>query len=148
MNRDEVYKLVRMKDTSGVIAKNLIGWHGSPTYEASDASWNGRGFECYLCHRTFSQLAGLNQHLSSPVRKSFPILTEIYSRSAADKPTSPSDQQALYHCPNRNGCGKEFSSLAGLMNHLESESCNFTRFENVQRSVQEIVSSDRRIAFY
>ncbi|KAI0132015.1 hypothetical protein BJ170DRAFT_227397 [Xylariales sp. AK1849] len=124
VNRDQVYRLVRSKDPTGIIAKNLIGWHGSPTYEADGRSWNGGGYECYLCHQAFSRLSGLNQHLGSPIH-----------------------QQALYHCPNRHRCGKEFRSLAAVMNHLESESCGFTRFENVQRGINDMISGNRLIAF-
>lgn len=69
MNRDTLYKFVRAKDPHGVISKNPIGWHEEPTYEATGRTWNGYGFECYFCDRHFSQLSGLNQHLSSPVRK-------------------------------------------------------------------------------
>lgn len=45
------------------------------------------------------------------------------------------------------GCGKEFKRLAGVMNHLESESCRFTRFENVQSGFRSIVRGDRLIGF-
>ncbi|KAK7954966.1 hypothetical protein PG996_015773 [Apiospora saccharicola] len=126
LNRDTLYKFVRSKDTGGVFTKNLIGYRGSSQYEANDQSYNpclGR-YECYLCHRLFGLLSGLNQHLNSPTH-----------------------QQALYHCPNRSGCGKEFKSLAAIINHLESESCGFTRFENVQRGIQSVVSGDRLITF-
>ncbi|KAK6855822.1 hypothetical protein PG995_007973 [Apiospora arundinis] len=126
LNRDTLYKFVRSKDTGGVFTKNLIGYHGSTHYEANENSYNAyRGcYECYLCHRAFSLLHGLNQHLNSPIH-----------------------QQSLYHCPNRGGCGKEFKSLAAIINHLESESCGFTRFENVQRGIQSVVSGDRMIMF-
>ncbi|KAI0114604.1 hypothetical protein F4776DRAFT_666750 [Hypoxylon sp. NC0597] len=122
LNRDEVYKLVRAKDPNGLISKKLLGWNGSPQYEATSAAWNGYAYECYLCHRQFNKLSSLNQHLSSPTH-----------------------QQNLYHCPKRSGCGREFSSLAALMNHLESESCGYTKFENVQRALPDILSSDRLI---
>lgn len=36
LNRDVVYNLIRSVDHNGLIAKNLIGWHGSTTYEASE----------------------------------------------------------------------------------------------------------------
>ncbi|KAI1401163.1 hypothetical protein F4819DRAFT_336613 [Hypoxylon fuscum] len=124
LNRDVVYNIVRSKDPTGIISKKLIGWHGSSTYEATDQTWNGSAFECYFCHRTFSKLSGLNQHLTSPIH-----------------------QQALYHCPNRNACGREFKSIAAIMNHLESESCAFTRFENVQKSFSDLISADRRLTF-
>ncbi|KAI1393973.1 uncharacterized protein F4822DRAFT_439807 [Hypoxylon trugodes] len=124
LNRDQIYKAVRAKDPTGMISKKLIGWHGSTTYEATDKAWNGWAWECYLCNRTFNAKPGLDQHLQSPIH-----------------------QQALYHCPDRNGCGREFKTLAAVMNHLESESCGYTRFENVQKSVSNIVSGDRRLTF-
>ncbi|OTA96565.1 hypothetical protein M434DRAFT_67352 [Hypoxylon sp. CO27-5] len=124
LNRDEVYKIVRAKDPGSLISKKLLDWNGSPRYEATAAAWNGDAYECYFCHRQFNKLSSLNQHLSSPAH-----------------------QQNLYHCPKRPGCGREFSSLAALMNHLESESCGYTRFENVQDTFKNIVSSDRRIGF-
>ncbi|KAH9897432.1 hypothetical protein F4778DRAFT_771869 [Xylariomycetidae sp. FL2044] len=125
LDRDQVYRFVRSKDPSGLLSKNLIGWQGSPSYEATAKTWNGDAYECYFCHREFGGLKGLNQHLSSPA------LFWV----------------ALYHCPNRAGCGKDFTSLAGVFNHLESESCGFTRFETVQRNVGDIVSGNQLIAF-
>ncbi|KAI0834084.1 hypothetical protein F5Y06DRAFT_307153 [Hypoxylon sp. FL0890] len=124
LNRDEVYKLVRSKDPAGLISKKMIGWHGSPSYEASRNAWNGFAYECYLCHNNFMSLTGLNQHLNSPRH-----------------------QQALYHCPNRLNCSREFKTLAAVMSHLESEKCAYTRFENVQRTVSNLVSGDRRLTF-
>ncbi|KAI1407043.1 hypothetical protein F5Y13DRAFT_195794 [Hypoxylon sp. FL1857] len=124
LNRDEVYKVVRSKDPTGVISKKLIGWHGSSSYEATDSTWNGSSYECYFCHRAFRNLNSLNQHLNSPIH-----------------------QQALYHCPNRMNCGREFKTLAAVMNHLESESCAFARFETVQNTVGDIVSGNRRLTF-
>ncbi|KAI1136434.1 hypothetical protein F5Y05DRAFT_415203 [Hypoxylon sp. FL0543] len=125
LTRDDIYKFVRLKDPTNLISKNLLGWKGSAQYEASAMAWNGAAYECYFCHRQFKKLESLNQHLSSPVH-----------------------QQNLYHCPNRPKCGREFSTLAALMNHLESESCGYTKFENVQKSVKNIVSSDRLITFH
>ncbi|KAI4863443.1 hypothetical protein F4820DRAFT_450015 [Hypoxylon rubiginosum] len=125
LDRDGVYKAVRAKDPGGLISKKLIGWHGStPTYEATSMAWNGRAYECYFCHRGFRQINSLNQHLNSPAH-----------------------QQPLYHCPNRNGCGRDFKTLAAIMNHLESESCAFTRFETVQRTVGDIMSGNRLLRF-
>ncbi|KAI1468297.1 uncharacterized protein F4812DRAFT_426224 [Daldinia caldariorum] len=69
LNRDEAYKLVRFKDTKGLISKNLIEWNGSPQYEATTEAWNGYAFKCYICHGEFRSLQSLNQHLGSPVRK-------------------------------------------------------------------------------
>lgn len=55
-------------------------------------------------------------------------------------------QQTLYHCPNRN-CNRDFKALAGVINHLESESCGFMRFDSVQRKVGSIVDARYMISF-
>ncbi|EMR67222.1 putative zinc finger protein [Eutypa lata UCREL1] len=125
LDRDMVYKLVRSKDPNGIVSKKLIGWHGSSKYEATGQAWNGSAWECYFCHRDFNTKTGLDQHLNSPIH-----------------------QQNLYHCPNRMDCGKDFKSLAGVMNHLESESCGFTRFEKVQTGFRGVVGGDRLIGFH
>lgn len=74
MNRDEMFRFVRARDAQGVISNKLLGWEGSSTYEATGRSWNGEFYECYLCHREFNSLHGLNQHLNSPRRTSEPPL--------------------------------------------------------------------------
>lgn len=70
LNRDSIYQFVRSKDPNSLISKKLIGWHGSDQYEATSLAWNGSGYQCYLCTRTFGQLRALNQHLASPIRES------------------------------------------------------------------------------
>ncbi|KAI0880510.1 uncharacterized protein GGS22DRAFT_197565 [Annulohypoxylon maeteangense] len=119
-NRDLVFRRIRSKDTNHIISNKLPGWDGSPRYQATALAWNGKAFECYLCHNTYKHLQYLNQHLSSPIH-----------------------QQNLYHCPKPGACGLLFTTLAGLMNHLESESCGYTKFENVQRSFEPIVYSNQ-----
>ncbi|KAL1846010.1 hypothetical protein Daus18300_014385 [Diaporthe australafricana] len=123
MDRDAVYRVVRQKDPSGVISKNLIGWKGSDTFEATDRAWNPYldAYECYFCSRQFSRLSSLNQHLQSPAH-----------------------QQNLYHCP---GCPKEFVSLAAIINHFESESCGYTRFSTVQTGVRGLTDGSRLLSF-
>ncbi|KAK8101672.1 hypothetical protein PG999_012046 [Apiospora kogelbergensis] len=126
VNRDTLYKFVRSKDPGGVFTKNLVGYQGSTYYEANEQSYNPYrgGYQCYLCHSLFSSLQGLTQHLNSPTH-----------------------QQPLYHCPNRITCDKEFKSLASIINHLESESCGFVRFEKVQRGFQDLLNMGRQIKF-
>jgi hypothetical protein len=70
LDRDDVFRIVRQKDPSGVISKKLIGWTGSTSFEATNRTWNRYlgAFECYLCNRTFGYLSSLNQHLQSPAR--------------------------------------------------------------------------------
>ncbi|WYZ40882.1 hypothetical protein EsH8_IV_001223 [Colletotrichum jinshuiense] len=125
LDRDSLYQAVRRRDPNGVICKKLLEWHGSTTYTVTERTFNANAdaYECYLCHRLFTTLTGLNAHLNSPIHK-----------------------QKLYNCPNRQ-CRKDFTTLAGVINHLESESCNFMRFESVQKNVERIVDPRRMIQF-
>lgn len=83
---------------------------------ATSLSFNGKGFECFLCHREFEALRGLNDHLASAVHD--------------DK---------IYMCPKQwEGCGKEFSALSVLCHHVESQKCGIRRFN---APMQEVVSS-------
>ncbi|KAH7134205.1 hypothetical protein EDB81DRAFT_93278 [Dactylonectria macrodidyma] len=123
LDRDRLYRAVRERDPQGIISNKTIEWYGEKTFEASGKSWNSKfeAYECYLCHQLFNALHSLNSHL-----------------------TSPRHQQNLYHCPGRP-CRKEFTTLAGLVNHLESESCGYMRFQAVQSGIRHLVSSNRRI---
>ncbi|KAF3392826.1 hypothetical protein F1880_008543 [Penicillium rolfsii] len=130
LNRESIAKLVRRADPNGIITNKQIEWHdqgAASTYTATNAAYNGQAWECYMCHREFMSSRALNQHANSPVH-----------------------QQSIYHCPNlARRCGKQFVSLAGFFNHLESESCGFIRFEKVQaaqRQLTEAMSGKRMIA--
>ena len=53
----------------------------------------------------------------------------------------------MYRCPGR-GCGREYKLLSSLIQHVESESCGFIRFEKVQaaqRQLTEVMSGRRRM---
>ncbi|KAJ0149749.1 hypothetical protein HZ326_7729 [Fusarium oxysporum f. sp. albedinis] len=78
-------------------------------------------FECYLCHKLHMTLTALKKHLESPRH-----------------------QQSLYHCMKRS-CGKEFKTLAALINHLENESCKMMRFQRVQKSITAVVDPHKVI---
>lgn len=123
MDRDSIYRELRRRDPNGSFTQNLIGWHGETNVQtiATDRSWNGQAFECFLCDKEFRQLSHLNQHLSSPAHA-----------------------QKYYHCP-KAGCAKEFVSLAAMFNHLESESCGFIRFEKVQQNVNQFLAGGGRL---
>ncbi|KAJ0413355.1 hypothetical protein BJY00DRAFT_319848 [Aspergillus carlsbadensis] len=71
---------------------------------ATDKTWNGFGWECYVCHKEFARRTGLGNHLNSQAHR-----------------------QRIYHCSNEK-CAKEFSSLDGLFNHLENDACSIARF--------------------
>lgn len=79
---------------------------------ATNKSWNGYAFECYLCSRDFGSLRGLNNHLRSPAH-----------------------DQELYRCP-KTSCGRNYKLLSGLVQHVESESCGLMRFGQVQQQAR------------
>ena len=99
--------------------KKEIEWHDWTPNRA----WNGDSYECYLCNGEFSSMNGLQAHVNSSVH-----------------------HQKIYHCP-QGRCGKEFTALASLFNHLESESCGYIRFDNVGRNVNSFLTGNRLIAF-
>ena len=41
----------------------------------------------------------------------------------------------------------DFRTLASVINHLESESCGFMRFETVQRKMGNVLGGDRLLTF-
>ncbi|GJC86554.1 hypothetical protein ColLi_09392 [Colletotrichum liriopes] len=125
LDRDSLYLAVRRRDPDGILSKKLLEFHGSTQYLASEEAYNYRlnAYQCYLCSNLYAKLGSLNQHLASPAH-----------------------QQAYYHCPNRT-CRREFTTLAATMNHLESESCGFMRFEAVQSNVGRVLDSRRMISF-
>lgn len=94
-------------------------------YVATEQTYNcrARAYECYICNRHFHLLDGLNNHLNSPIH-----------------------QEKIYHCPNSK-CRRMFTVLVGLMSHLESGSCRYMRFRDVQRQVMQVVDPRRMIEF-
>jgi hypothetical protein len=125
VNREIIQRWIRQNDRNHVIYNRMIEYPmGADTdTRATDAAWNGRAYECYFCDREFSKLLSLNQHLQSPVH-----------------------QAKIYHCPRRS-CTKEFTSLAPLVMHIESESCGAMRFDDVQRNFGKIVQGRGLIGF-
>lgn len=115
-DRETIWRMIREIDPEGKFtnkdARPTV--KGLIQYQVTDQAFNGYYWECYICHGKFLSKHGLNSHLNSQVH---------------DKP--------LYHCPNSK-CGKQFTTLAGLFSHLESETCSFMRFKDVQRRVTDI----------
>lgn len=126
LNRESIHRIIRQRDPNNVITKKQIGWHeeGTVSVSATNAAYNGRYWVCYICKKQFSNVSNLNAHLNSPVHK-----------------------QKVYHCPNWRDCSKEFSTLAALFNHLESESCYFMRFESVQEHAGNVLQGRNLISF-
>lgn len=118
-NRRIIDRYVREYDRSNVITNpaRLFASGNSEdiTYYATEASWNGLSYECYLCHSGFRSLSALNQHLASPRH-----------------------QSKIYYCP-LDSCRLEFSTLSALCQHIESERCGVGRFKTVQQAMDSIV---------
>lgn len=125
MHRNKLYRYIKNRDHRSLITNKELAWHGEKTYTINPtAAWNpwSKAFECYLCYKLHMTLTGLKKHLES-------------SRH----------QQSLYHCVKRS-CGKEFKTLAALINHLQSESCKIMGLQQVQKSITTIVDPHKMIA--
>ena len=93
------------------------------TYIATGASWNGRGYECYLCHKVHSSLSALNQHLSSPRH-----------------------QDKVYICRGPS-CGSRFAALSALVQHIESGRCDVSKFKVVHATMDSLLGQVGRLTW-
>ncbi|OCH88552.1 hypothetical protein OBBRIDRAFT_80325 [Obba rivulosa] len=76
-------------------------------------AWNGRAYECCICHRTYQSLGALNAHLQSPAHS-----------------------QKIYRCPLEwKGCGQEFKVISAFCQHIESGVCGVIRFRRDNRPI-------------
>ncbi|KAJ7146603.1 hypothetical protein C8R44DRAFT_757866 [Mycena epipterygia] len=128
-DRQTVNRYVRQYDTNNLItdpARLLTGGAGGSEvkYYATNASWNGAAYECYLCHGGYRSLAALNQHLASPRH-----------------------QDKIYVCP-LNTCRNHFPTLSALCQHIESGSCGVAKFKVVQNTMDDLVGKMRRLTAY
>ncbi|KAF2835202.1 hypothetical protein M501DRAFT_942443 [Patellaria atrata CBS 101060] len=127
LNRETILHKIRERDPNRLITTKLLEGPNEErvSYSVNDLANNGSYWECYICHNGFTTAKGLTSHLDSDFHK-----------------------EKAYRCPNAmNRCGKQFVTLAGLFNHLESESCAFMRFERVQEHVGDVIQGRRLIAF-
>ncbi|UPK96644.1 hypothetical protein LCI18_007579 [Fusarium solani-melongenae] len=127
LDRETILGMVRDRDPHGVITNKQIKSHKREDikYTATRSAYNGSAWECYICHKEFGAVNALSSHLNSPAHN-----------------------EKVYHCPNtKSRCGKQFVSLAGFFNHLESETCGFMRFAKVQRRVGDVLQGRKLIAF-
>ncbi|KAF8578657.1 hypothetical protein K439DRAFT_1663607 [Ramaria rubella] len=74
LNRAELNRLVVRMDRNNVITNPARLISGPDGYEpatvtrtwATERSWNGSAYECFLCHGSYRTLYALNAHLQSP----------------------------------------------------------------------------------
>lgn len=127
MNRALVNERVVALDRNNIITNpsRLIEGGSAPptatTYLATERSYNGRDYECYLCEREFSALRSLNAHLNSPRH-----------------------QERIYRCPKAE-CRKQFSSLSGIIQHVESQTCEVYQFRAVKDVMGQLSSGMGRL---
>ncbi|KAL7941319.1 hypothetical protein V8C42DRAFT_335401 [Trichoderma barbatum] len=86
-----------------------------------------KSIECFACYRTFVTKSAMMLHLEIGTCPSGLCWLDIdeYARECyqADEYC---DQRDEYRCPT---CGKRFQYMSGLLQHVESESCD----ENLKR---------------
>jgi len=130
MTRTELNRMVVRADRNNAITnpsrliKGPDGYAPSTVTNswATERSWNGVAYECFLCHGTFGSLKALNAHLQSPRH-----------------------QDRIYRCPNRTTCGVEFRVLSSLTQHVESGKCGVNRFKEVQNALDSLVRGVKRV---
>ncbi|KAF9028795.1 hypothetical protein BDZ89DRAFT_1065892 [Hymenopellis radicata] len=76
------------------------------TVSATEDAFDGDGYVCWVCERSFRDLEGLNKHLSSPAHDSL-----------------------TFKCPR---CENQFKMISSLIQHLESETCGLARITAVE----------------
>lgn len=123
VTRRAVDRVVTSVDRGNIITDptKMIEALNAPITEiwATSQSWNGKAFECILCHREFTDLTRLNQHLHSPAH-----------------------ENTKYLCPPAwNGCKTQFKTLSGLMQHVESETCGVAKFKQRFKNVVHDVTT-------
>ncbi|KAF8629320.1 hypothetical protein AX15_003503 [Amanita polypyramis BW_CC] len=85
------------------------------TYHATEASFNGKGYQCSFCSRTFSALCSLDSHLNSPAH-----------------------DRKEFKCPK---CKRKFKLISGLTQHLESGSCGLSSIGDVEERFREMITA-------
>ncbi|KAF9471473.1 hypothetical protein BDN70DRAFT_819952 [Pholiota conissans] len=89
------------------------------TYIATEASFDGTKYGCFLCTRRFDTLRGLNAHLNS---------------AAHD------DEE--FRCPK---CQREFTLISGFVQHLESRACGFAKPAEIEGYFTDLTAQFSRL---
>ncbi|KAF3941661.1 hypothetical protein ABW19_dt0204810 [Dactylella cylindrospora] len=92
---------------------------------ATNLSWNGYKFECAVCFKQFHTLERLNCHLAED------------------------HDSEVYRCAGRNGCGKTFPTIRGLIKHVENDDkCGMGRWRSWRSaSVDDLTARFRLIDY-
>ncbi|PFH47511.1 hypothetical protein AMATHDRAFT_67591 [Amanita thiersii Skay4041] len=101
-----------MKFMTGAKRRPLI------TYYSTAQSFNGKGFECCVCHKTFHSRQSLEAHLNSPVH-----------------------DEDQFKCPK---CRMQFKLVSGLVQHIESEACGISSLMDVERRLSRLTGQVSR----
>lgn len=90
------------------------------TYMATEASYNGTTYSCFLCDKkTFKTLKALNGHLNSPAHD---------------------DDE--FRCPK---CKREFKLISGFVQHLESQACGLAKDGQVDNYFENLTGQFSRM---
>ncbi|GAA5979033.1 hypothetical protein JCM5350_004211 [Sporobolomyces pararoseus] len=143
MTREEVNYLVARWDRQGLITTGRRALPAPPSSsqsfsrstqpqlyatEASYSYYDG-AYKCYLDNKLFGTLRALNQHLSSGAHA-------YMTNDGGEK---------LYRCPHRRGCGREFTSLSGLVSHIERASCGVRELPGVRQTIDSVMGGMKRL---
>ncbi|KAJ0315170.1 hypothetical protein Brms1b_006283 [Colletotrichum noveboracense] len=111
------------------------------------SNWNNLN-QCPFCKQTRATATGLIHHLEQGGCPNAPLNREkLYEAVRRRDPNGVISKKLLTWQGSTTRCGKEFTLLAAVINHLESESCKFMRFDAVQQNVERIIDPGRMISF-
>ncbi|KAF9260837.1 hypothetical protein L218DRAFT_871531 [Marasmius fiardii PR-910] len=124
VDRDTVNRVVQLLDKNNVITdpRLITGPDQNAKFSATEKSWNGYAYECYICHSTYRTLPALNQHLASPRHEA-----------------------KVYFCP-LSSCHVRFTTLSALCQHIESQRCGVAKFKAVQNALDGLVGGMKLLA--
>ncbi|KAK6355326.1 hypothetical protein TWF696_004436 [Orbilia brochopaga] len=92
---------------------------------ATDKSWNGYKFECAVCFKQYHTLERLNCHLARD------------------------HDSEVYRCSGRNGCGRVFPTIRGLIRHVEADDrCGMGRWRSWRSASVDDLTSRFRLLDY
>jgi len=113
----------RMKIIPNISIKRIMGPVQPPTtvrtYIATEASFNGSAYACYLCRKSFRTLSALNGHLNSPAHD---------------------DDE--FRCPK---CKNKFKLISGFVQHLESHSCGLAKTTRINNYFNDLTAQFSRL---